>query len=143
MEPVPSPQKRRFTDTDSSVTVIGPGTTVRGDLTGGDAVEILGLLEGDCRTSAHCVVGEGARVLGSIEATGIVVAGEIEAQALLADKVEMRGSARVRASVTAGAVTIADGAFYEGSVQMRGPDAPDGPVFFKERRGLPEGSSRD
>ena len=122
--------------------MIGPGTTVRGDLTGGDAVEIRGLLQGDCRTSAHCVVGEGARVVGSIEATGIVVAGVVEGRALAADKVEIRASARVRASVTARVVTIADGALYEGNVQMQGQDAPSGPVFFKERRSGPEGPSR-
>ena len=142
MEQVPSSLNRRFTDTDSPTTVIGPGTSVRGDLTGGDAVEIRGLLEGDCRMSAHCVVSEGARVLGSIEATGIVVAGEIEARVLAADKVEIRASARVRASVTARVVTIAEGAFYEGSVQMQGQDAPSGPAFFKERRSGPEGPER-
>ena len=122
--------------------MIGPGTTVRGDLTGDDAVEIRGLLEGDCRTSAHCVVGEGARVTGSIEATGIVVAGAVEARVLAADKVEIRASARVKASVTARVITIADGAFYEGNVQMLGQDTPSGPVFFKERRSGPEGPSR-
>jgi cytoskeletal protein CcmA (bactofilin family) len=122
--------------------VIGPGTTIRGDLTGGDAVEIRGLLEGDCRTSAHCVVGEGARVLGSIDATGIVVAGAVEARVLTADKLELRSSARVRAAVTARVVTIAEGAFYEGNVQMQGQDAPGGPVIFKERRSGSEGPSR-
>jgi cytoskeletal protein CcmA (bactofilin family) len=142
VEQVPSSLSRRFTDTDSPVTVIGPGTTVRGDLTGGGAVEIRGVLEGDCRTSAHCVVIEGARVVGSIEATGIVVAGVVEGRALVADKVELRASARVRASVTARVVTIAEGAFYDGTVQMEGQDARSGPVFFKERRSGSEGPSR-
>ena len=143
MEQVPPSLNRRFTDADSPATVIGSGTTARGDLTGGDAVEIRGLLEGDCRTSAHCVVREGARVLGSIEATGIVVAGAIEARVLAADKVEIRASARVSASVTARVVTIADGAFYEGSVRMQGQDAPNDPVFFKERRSGSEDRSPD
>jgi len=142
VEHVPPSLNRRFTDTDSPVTVIGPGTRVRGDLTGEDAVEIRGGLEGDCRTSAHCLVGEGARVLGSIEAAGIAVAGEIEARVLAADKVEIRASARVHASVTARVVTIAEGAFYEGNVQMKGLDAPAGPVLFKERRGGSERPSR-
>ena len=142
MEQVPPSLNRRFTDADSPATVIGSGTTARGDLTGGDAVEIRGLLEGDCRTSAHCVVREGARVLGSIQATGIVVAGAIEARVLAADKVEIRASARVRASVAARVVTIAEGAFYEGNVQMQGRDSPSSPVFFKERRSGPEGPSR-
>jgi cytoskeletal protein CcmA (bactofilin family) len=139
LEQSPSSPSRRFTDTDSPVTVIGAGTTVRGDLTGADALEIRGTLEGDSRTSAHCVVREGARVRGSIEAAGIVVAGEIEARALVADKVEIRPSARVRAAVTARVVAIADGAFYEGHVEMQGQGAPGGPVYFKERRGGEEG----
>jgi cytoskeletal protein CcmA (bactofilin family) len=142
VEKDPSSPNRRFTDTDSPGTVVGPGTTVRGDVTGGDAVQIRGLLEGDCRTSGHCVVSQGARVVGSIEATGIVVAGVIEGGALAAEKVEIRASARVRASVTGRVVAIADGAFYEGAVQMEGQDAPTGAVFFKERRSGSEGPSR-
>jgi cytoskeletal protein CcmA (bactofilin family) len=143
VEKVPSSLNRRFTDTDSPATVVGPGTSIHGDLTGGDAIEIRGLLEGDCRTSGHCVVSQGARVVGSIEATGIVVAGVIEGGALVADKVEIRASARVRASVTGRVVAIADGAFYEGKVQMEGQDAPSGAVFFKERRSGSESPSRD
>jgi cytoskeletal protein CcmA (bactofilin family) len=142
VEKVPSSLNRRFTDTESPGTVLGPGTTVHGEITGGDVVEIRGLLEGDCRTSGHCVVSQGARVVGSIEATGIVVAGVIEGGTLVAGKVEIRASARVRASVTGGAVAIADGAFYEGRVQMEGQDAPGGAVVFKERRSGPEGPSR-
>jgi cytoskeletal protein CcmA (bactofilin family) len=142
VEQAPSSPNRRFTDTDSPVTVIGAGTTVRGDLSGDDPVEIRGTLEGDSRTSAHCVVREGSHVRGSIEAAGLVVAGQVDAQTLVADKVEIRASARVRASITARVVAIADGAFYEGHVEMVGPGAPGGPVFFKERRGGDEGAPR-
>jgi cytoskeletal protein CcmA (bactofilin family) len=142
VEKVPSPLNRRFTDADSPGTVVGPGTTIRCELTSGDAVEIRGLLEGDCRTSGHCVVSQGARVVGSIEATGIVVAGVVEGRTLVADKVEIRASARVHASVSGGTVAIADGAFYEGKVQMEGQDAPGGASVFKERRSGGEGPSR-
>ena len=142
MEQAPSSLTRRFTDSDSPVTVIGQGTTVRGDLVGGDAVEIRGVLEGDCRANAHCIVHEGARVRGSIEAKGLVVAGEVEAPMLAADKVEIRATARVRASVTGRVVVIADGAFYEGNVKMQAPDTSGSPTFFKERRGGEPGASR-
>ena len=40
----------------------------------------------------------------------------------------------IGSGTTARVVTIADGAFYEGSVRMQGQDAPNDPVFFKERR---------
>jgi cytoskeletal protein CcmA (bactofilin family) len=126
---------RRFTDSaQAPVTLIGSGTHIRGDLRGSDPVEIRGSLEGDCHILARCVVHEGARVMGNIDAAGLVVAGEVEAGTLTADKVEIRASARVRATIKARVVAIGDGAVYEGQVQMEGPDAADGPVFFKEQR---------
>jgi cytoskeletal protein CcmA (bactofilin family) len=143
VEPVSTPPIRRLADTGSPRTVFGPGTTVRGDVAGGDPVEIRGTLEGDCRIGGLCVVAQGARVLGNIEAAGLVVAGEIEAGTLAAERIEIRATARVRGTITARVVAIADGAFYEGDVQMLGPDAPPGPVYFKDRRkGSAEGPSR-
>lgn len=135
MNPLAPSENRRFTDpAQPPVTVIGSGTHVRGDISGSDPVEIRGSLEGDCQVRAHCVVHEGARVLGNIDASGLVVAGEVEAGTLIADKIEIRGSARVRATLKARVVAIGDGALYEGEVQMEGPDAADGPVRFKEQR---------
>ena len=81
-------------------------------------VEIRGTLEGDIQTSAHCVVREGARVLGNIEASALLVAGEVEAGVLRAEKVEVRASAKVVAMIRSRVVVIADGAEFEGEVQM-------------------------
>ena len=126
---------RRFTDSaQPPVTAIGSGSHVRGDIRGSDPVEIRGSLEGDCHILARCFVHEGARVMGNIDAAGLVVAGEVEAGTLVADKVEIRASARVRATIKARVVAIADGALYEGEVRMEGPGAAEGPVYFKERR---------
>ena len=143
MEPVRSQPSRRFTDTSSPSTVIGSGTTVHGDMTGRDPVEIRGTVEGDLRIDALCIVAEGARVLGNVEADGLVVAGEIEAGTLVADRIELHSTARVRATLAARVVAIADGAFYQGEVRMQGAGASDGPLFFKDRRqGTEAGRSR-
>jgi cytoskeletal protein CcmA (bactofilin family) len=91
------------------------------------------------RIDALCVVAEGARVLGNVEANGLVVAGEIEAGTLVADSIELHSSARVRAALVARVVAIADGAFYQGDVHMRGPGAASGPFLFKDRRQGAEG----
>jgi cytoskeletal protein CcmA (bactofilin family) len=112
--------------------VIGHGTRIRGDLASSDPVEIRGTLEGDCQTSAHCIVREGARVLGNIEAAALVVAGEIEAGLLRAEKVEIRASARVVATIRARVVAIETARSTRG--QMEGSSATSGPVFFKEQR---------
>jgi cytoskeletal protein CcmA (bactofilin family) len=116
--------------------VIGPGIRVRGELTGDDPVEVGGTLEGDSRVSAHYTIREGARVVGKVEATSIVIAGEITGPVLSADKVEIGATARVRADIRARVVAIAEGAFFDGQVQMQGKDAA-GPVTFKEQRRNP------
>jgi cytoskeletal protein CcmA (bactofilin family) len=131
--PAPVPA-RRFTDAvERPSTVIGPGIRVRGALTGDDPVEIAGTLEGDSRTSAHYVVREGGRVVGRVEATSIVVAGEMTGPELAADKVEIGARARVTADIRARVVAIAEGAVFDGQVQMQGNDAT-GPITFKEQR---------
>jgi cytoskeletal protein CcmA (bactofilin family) len=102
----------------AGATVIARGTVVRGDLACVGRVEVRGTVEGDILTSAHCVVREGARVLGNIEARALLVAGEVEAGVLRAARVEILASAHVVATVRAKVVSIADGAVFEGEAQM-------------------------
>jgi cytoskeletal protein CcmA (bactofilin family) len=133
VEPTPNQPARRLTDATSPATLIAAGTTVHGDVSGRDALEVRGTVEGDCRVAGLCTVAAGGRVLGNIEAQGLVVAGEIEAGKLTVDRVELRSTARVRAAITARALAIADGAFYEGDVLLE-PGCDAGPTFFKDRR---------
>jgi cytoskeletal protein CcmA (bactofilin family) len=134
VEPISPSPSRRLTDAAERATVIGVGTTVHGEVTGPDPVEIRGTLEGDCRIGGLCVVAEGGRVQGNVEASGLVVAGAVEAGTLTADRVEIRSSARVSGTLTARVVAIADGAFYEGEVRMEGSGAASAPQYFKDRR---------
>jgi cytoskeletal protein CcmA (bactofilin family) len=136
-EPTPSPSAslptRRFTDAvDAQTTVIGPRTRVAGELTAEGPVDLAGILEGDARIEGHCRVREGARVKGRLEAATLVIEGQVEGPALVADKVEIGATARVRSNIEARVIAIADGAFFEGAVRM---DEPGAPVTFKEKRG--------
>lgn len=125
---------RRFTDVVlQASTVVSRGTRVRGDLESDSPVYIQGVLEGDCQTSAHCLVHEGARVLGNVSASALVVAGEVEAGLIVAEKVEIRATARVIATIRARVIAINDGAFYEG--QIDDINVPGGPAVVKDRRG--------
>ena len=95
-------------------------------------MEIRGTLEGDCYTSARCIVHEGGRVLGNIDAIALVVAGEVDAGLLKAEKVELRASARVSGVISAAVVVIADGAFYKGEIENA--EASGRPPVLKDRR---------
>ncbi|MFI4946814.1 MAG: polymer-forming cytoskeletal protein, partial [Burkholderiales bacterium] len=67
-----------------------------------------------------------------LEATTLVIEGEVNGPAIVADRVEIGASARVRSNVEARLVAIADGAFFEGAVRMAEPGSP---VTFTEKRG--------
>jgi cytoskeletal protein CcmA (bactofilin family) len=126
-------QARRFTDAvDPNVTVIGPGTRFKGELSSDGPVDVAGSLEGDARVTGHCRIRQGAKVAGRLEATTLVVEGEVNGPALVADRVEIGSTARVRSSIEARLVSIADGAFFEGAVRMAEPGSP---VTFTEKRG--------
>ncbi len=114
--------------------MIAPGTVFRGELTSSDPVEIRGTLEGDSRVDAHYLVGEGGRVLGNIDAASLVIAGEVMAGLLTADKIELRATARVAGTLRARVVVIADGAQYDGEVEVQRAGAPSRAAPIKDRR---------
>ena len=125
-------QARRFTDAvDPNVTVIGPGTRFKGELSSDGPVDVAGTLEGDAHVAGHCRIRQGAKVAGRLEATTLVIEGEVGGPAIVADKVEIGSTARVRSNVEARLVAIADGAFFEGAVRMAEPGSP---VTFSEKR---------
>lgn len=121
--------------TPAPATVIAPGIRIRGDVTGGDSVDLAGKLEGDLRVDGLVRVRAGASLLGDLTAKTIVVEGELSGRSLVAEKVEIGAAARVRASIRAERVAIAEGASFEGQVQM---DVREGggaaPVGFQEKR---------
>jgi cytoskeletal protein CcmA (bactofilin family) len=102
-------------------TIIGAGAVLRGDLVSSEPVEVRGMLEGDLRVAALCTVAEGGRVLGNIDAGALVVAGEVTAGMLSADRIEIRASGRVFGRLRARRVVIADGAHYEGDIETATP----------------------
>jgi len=121
--------------------VIGPGAIVCGDVRSDHPVEVRGTLEGDCYTGARCVVHHGGRVLGNIDAIVIVVAGEVDAGLLKAEKVELRASAHVLGVIDAAVVVIADGAFYKGEIED--PGGTGAPPILKDRRSGKAGRSTE
>jgi cytoskeletal protein CcmA (bactofilin family) len=96
------------------VTVIAAGTSFSGEIVSDDPIEVHGRLEGDARTTARFVVGETGSMLGNIEAGSVVIAGEVTAGIISAQKVELQSTARVSGFVRAGVLSIADGAVLEG-----------------------------
>ncbi|MGA9398264.1 MAG: polymer-forming cytoskeletal protein [Anaerolineaceae bacterium] len=98
--------------------VLGPGITWGGDLSGSGGVRIESIFEGEITLRGLLVVGETGRVTcKEIKANTVVVAGAIRGN-ITAEKVEIRSTGRVWGDVVTTSFSTEEGAFLRGQIRM-------------------------
>ena len=101
----------------------GPGgasIVIKGELSAQEDVAIAGRLEGSIKAGGHrVVVSAGAVVVADIEASEIVIAGQVQGSAVGARRVELTATAEMEGEVHAPAVSVADGALFKGQVETQ------------------------
>jgi cytoskeletal protein CcmA (bactofilin family) len=126
---------RRLGDSEGApATVVGPGMNFKGRLSGEGSVDIAGTLDGNCRVSGLCRVREGARVTGDIDASSIIVQGDVKGRLVATRKVEIGATGTVHGDIRAQVVAIAEGALFEGGVDMEGDGGSAALTTFTEKR---------
>jgi cytoskeletal protein CcmA (bactofilin family) len=130
---MPETPRRRLTDKVSgSPTFIGQGTLLNGDLQCQGDLVVAGHVTGDCIVRGAFTLADGARWEGRLQANNAIVAGEVLGGLMIAEKIEIRKSARIRGSVTARSIAVAQGAVIEGDLAVTS-GAPV--VRYEEKRG--------
>lgn len=98
--------------------VLGPGLSWQGNLTGTGGVRIEGAFDGDIDMRGLVVIGERGRVTCSeIRAVTVVVAGSLKGN-VVAHRLEIMGSGRVWGDVTTVSLSTDEGAFLRGQIKM-------------------------
>jgi cytoskeletal protein CcmA (bactofilin family) len=105
-----------------SVSVIGPGVTVTGDVSARGELRIEGTVKGTIESRGPVIVAAEGAVEGDVHAEMVVVGGTLEGEIDASQMARLESTARVTADVTAPTMAIADGARFEGAVDM-GPRA--------------------
>ena len=124
--------RRRVTDRQaSSPTFIGAGSKFVGDLECGGDLVVGGHIRGDGAVSGALTLSEGGGWEGEIQATNAVIAGDIEGAVSVTEKLEIRKTARIRGSVRARTIAVAQGAVIDGDMAVTS-GAPV--VHFEEKR---------
>jgi cytoskeletal protein CcmA (bactofilin family) len=132
--PPEAPPARRFTDTaQGHVTVLGPGLKINGELTGAEALELVGRFHGPLSVEGLCHLHPTARVEGPVSAGDAVIEGELMGPLTVRGTVELRATARVWGDINAGTVALAEGCYFEGHIRMEA-GARGGPTSFQEKR---------
>jgi cytoskeletal protein CcmA (bactofilin family) len=99
---------------------IGATTTLKGELSGAQALFVDGRVEGNISFPNHRVtVGRGAVVLGKIEAKEVVIAGTVSGNIYCGERVDIRREAALHGDVVAQRISIDEGALVKGNVEVR------------------------
>lgn len=108
--------------------VIGPDLIVAGNLVSKGEVQIDGEVQGDVHSS-YVVVGEKARITGSIIADEVVVRGQVMGS-IRSKRVMLQATSHVEGDIHHSALAIEQGAFFEG--KSRRSDDPTAGVARPE-----------
>ncbi|RMH17643.1 MAG: hypothetical protein D6696_15340 [Acidobacteria bacterium] len=131
-------QGRRFTDDApaETSTTVAAGTRIEGTLTGSAPLDVSGTIEGGIDVDALVWVRPDGHVKGEISARSLVVEGHLDARIDVRERIELRANSKVRGDLQATEVAIADGAFYEGRIEMEGAGggSGSGALRFQEKR---------
>lgn len=103
---------------DLKESVIATGLTFEGKIDGSGHVRISGKFKGDVHVDGTLTVDAGAHLTGAVRAASVVVAGEIEGNIEGAQRVELHQSGIVNGDISAGSLTVADGARMRGRAEF-------------------------
>lgn len=105
------------TKIEESVTVLGRGSSFRGELTAAGDVVIEGAMNGLLRTlQGKLTVGESASVQADIEAREVIISGRVEGNIRASERVELRAGARVLGDIFSRRFAIEPDASFRGRV---------------------------
>jgi len=103
--------------------VIGKGLFVKGEITGTESLYIDGKVEGSISLPGNRVtIGRNGQVTASITAREVVVLGKVRGNVSATDRVDIRAEGALSGDVTAARISIEDGAFFKGGIDIRKPD---------------------
>ncbi len=130
-------RRRRFGDVESAYeTVIGGHVTITGEVHGVCNVDLHGTLDGNIEIEGFLRIREGARIVGDIAATNVIVEGEVRGGVRALEKVELRSACRVEGDLIAESVAIAEGGHFDGKITMAGSPESRHQVSFEEKRSI-------
>jgi cytoskeletal protein CcmA (bactofilin family) len=112
---------------------IGKSLVVKGEVTGSESLYIDGKVEGAINLPGNRVtVGRNGQVAANITSREIVVLGKIRGNITATDRVDIRSEGALTGDVTAARISIEDGAFFKGGIDIRKPEAKPGTTVAAE-----------
>lgn len=105
---------------EASMSIIGPGMSIVGDLTTDGTVRVEGRIEGTVRAGKAVVVGKGGEVVGDIVTQDAVIGGVIRGTLVAESRLELQATCDIEGQIRARAqhLQLEEGARFNGQIQM-------------------------
>jgi cytoskeletal protein CcmA (bactofilin family) len=101
---------------------------VKGELSGSESLYIDGKVEGAINLPGNRVtVGRNGQVAANIMAREIVVLGKVRGNCQASDRIDIRSEGSLTGDVVAARISIEDGAFFKGGIDIRKPGSEPKP----------------
>ncbi len=124
MEPAPAPRNAAVNTAEQAT--IGKSLVIKGEVTGSESLYIDGRVEGSINLPGNRVtVGRNGVVSANILAREVVVLGKVKGNLTASDRVDIRNEGSLTGDVVAQRVSIEDGAFFKGGIDIRKPGQKD------------------
>ncbi len=121
-EPTPVSAPRNATLSTSDQATIGKSLVIKGEVTGSESLYIDGRVEGSINLAGNRVtVGRNGVVNANVNAREIVVLGKVRGNLQASDRVDIRTEGSLTGDVVAQRISIEDGAFFKGGIDIRKP----------------------
>lgn len=121
-EPSPVSAPRNAALNTQEQATIGKSLVIKGEVTGSESLYIDGRVEGSINLAGNRVtVGRNGVVSANITAREIVVLGKVRGNLTASDRVDIRNEGSLTGNVVAQRISIEDGAFFKGGIDIRKP----------------------
>jgi cytoskeletal protein CcmA (bactofilin family) len=125
-EPTPVSAPRNATLNTADQATIGKSLVIKGEVTGSESLYIDGRVEGSINLAGNRVtVGRNGVVNANINAREIVVLGKVRGNLAASDRVDIRTEGSLTGDVVAQRISIEDGAYFKGGIDIRKPGQTD------------------
>src|SRR5260370_13582488 len=107
---------------------IGKSLVIKGEVTGSESLYIDGRVEGTINLPGNRVtVGRNGQVSANVTAREVVVQGRIVGNVTASDRLDVRSEGSLTGDVVAQRISVEDGAFFKGKIDIRRRAEKSGP----------------
>lgn len=112
------------TTTNGGTTLIGPGTTLKGDISSNNDLRIDGTIIGNIHSAAKIIIGSSGVVEGDISGNQADITGKVSGNVKAKELLQLKGDSVVTGNLYAGKLQVEPTATFNGQCHMGG-NLPD------------------